>query len=176
MVLPGATLALLLAAHPGEPDVRAELEACAERIEELKARRRDGEAVGRELERLLVRAQELAAELDRAAAALPPVPHVPSPEELRERADAARDEADRLAAEIALLDVKIDDLRRILRVETDGAMAQAVLGRRPRSSRAEARLEELLAERADLSRRRAAAMAGAERLEAEAARAEAEER
>jgi len=174
VLIEGVTLALLIAANPGEADTRAELETCAQRIEELKARRRDGQAVGRELERLLVRAQELAAELDRAADALPPPPRMPSPEELRERADAARDEADGLSAEIALLDVKIGDLRRILRSESGGTMAQAVLGGRSGSPQGESRLEELLAARAQLSRRRAMAEERAARLEAEAARAEAD--
>jgi len=181
MLLEGATLALLIAASPGEagpgtgPDVRAELEACAERIEELKARRRQGEAIGRELERLLVRAQELAAQLDQAAAELPTVPRAPSPEELRERADAARDEADRLSGEIVLLDVKIGDLRRILRSEEGGPMAHAALGGQSNvSPRGAARLRELLWTRAALAERRAIAEAGAARLEREASGAEAD--
>lgn len=176
MILEGVALSLALAASPAEVsragEARAELEACAERIEELKARRREGDAVGRELERLLVRAQELAAELDRAASELPPPPGAPSPEELRERADALRDEADRLASEVAHLDVKIGDLRRSLR--SGGPTDPVALGSRLGAPRAEARLAELAAQRDELSRRREAAEGAAARLEAEAEAADAE--
>lgn len=174
MVLEGVTLAMLIAANPGEPETRAELEACAGRIEELKARRRAGEPVGGELERLLVRAQELAARIDGASAPLPPPAPAPSPEELRERADAARDEADRLSSELALLDVKIGDLRRILRSESNGVMPQAALGRRSGSTEEERRLEQLQSTRAALSRQRERVLQTAARLEAEAARVEAD--
>jgi hypothetical protein len=169
-MLPGLTLALLLAAPPETGDARAELDACAERIEELKARRRAGEAAGRELERLLVRAQELALELARTRAELPTSPATPSPEELRERADAARDEVDRLSAEIALLDVKIGDARV---VASDATVSRAVLGGRAAPSIDERRLRELQLQRAWLAQRRAAAEGAAARLEAEARAVEA---
>jgi hypothetical protein len=199
-MLHGLTLALLLAGS-GDPDpggvraehdaraesdarteletraalaARAELEACAERIEELKARRRAGEATGRELERLLVRAQQLAVELERTRAELPAAKPAPSPEELLERADAARDEADRLAAEIAELDVKIADAQRFARAESDATVARAALGGAPRSTAAAARLGELVVERAVLAGRRAAAEATAARYETEAHAAEAD--
>ena len=70
-MLHGLTLALWLACGAdGDPaDARRELDACAARIEELKARRRAGELARRELERLLVRAQELATRALTVAAA-----------------------------------------------------------------------------------------------------------
>ncbi len=168
-MIPAVCLALALAGPPESGDARAELDACAARIEELKARRRAGLEAERELERLLVRAQELAIELERTRAALPEaVPPSPSPEELRERADAARDEADRLSAEIAELDVKLGDARR----NTDSAMAGAALGVAPASPAVLARLRELQVRRHVLAQRRAAAEQAAARLEAEARAAE----
>jgi DNA repair exonuclease SbcCD ATPase subunit len=168
-------LALLLAANPGPSDfaqAHAELERCAERIEELKAR----QELGRELDRLLRRAQELAAQLERSAEQDPSLgaaaPLGPTPEELRERADAARDEADRLAAEIAALDVRIQDARRI-RGDPDAAVGTAALGEVP--GRGNDRLRALLAERVALARRRAAAEAEAAQLEADALAAEGDE-
>lgn len=172
----GLTLVLLLAAGPDveSPAARRELDRCAERIEELKARRYEGELARRELERLLVRAQELAAELERSRQALPAAPATPpSPEELRERADAARDEADRLAAEIAELDVKLGDARRLARAESDGAVARAVLGTPATSAQAE-RVHVLETRRAALAQRRARAELAAARYEAEARAAEAD--
>jgi hypothetical protein len=173
-VVPALCLSLLLAGPSDAADARAELDACATRIEELKARRRAGQAAERELERLLVRAQELALELERTRADLPPVLARPSPEELRERADAARDEADRLAAEIAELDVRLGDARRIARAESDPTMARAVLGTAPASSAPAAHVRELLVRRAVLAERRAEAEQAAARLEADARAAEAD--
>jgi len=175
-MLGGLTLALLLTAPPEPGDARAELDACAERIEELKARRRAGELAERELERLLVRAQELAHELERTRAELPASPPpTPSAEELRERADAARDEADRLSGEIALLDVRIGDARRIAAADSDPAVARAVLGTPVPAQGGAARLRELQLQRALLARRRAAAEDAAARLEAEARAADTDE-
>jgi DNA repair exonuclease SbcCD ATPase subunit len=172
-VFQGFTVVMLLAcgADPDAPDARKELDSCAERIEELKAQRRAGELARRELERLLVRAQELAAELERTRQAMPAAPTAPSPEELRERADAARDEADRLAAAIAELDVKLGDARRLARAESDGTVARAVLGGPAASPTAE-RVRALAAQRAALTERRAQAETAAERYEAEARAAE----
>ena len=142
---------------------RAELDACAERIELLKGQ----QAAGRELLRLLRRAQELAAELDRAAADLPPPPlGAPPPDELRERADAARDEADRLAAEIVAVDIRIQDARRS-RGEPGGAVARAALGAGAEAA-GDHRVRALMAERSVLSARRARAESEAARLDAEA--------
>ncbi len=171
-MLPAVCLALVLAGPPDADaaDARAELDACAARIEELKARRRAGQEAERELERLLVRAQELALELQRTRDALPPAVAPPSAEELRERVDAARDEADRLSAEIAELDVKLGDQRR----NVDPTMAGVALGNAPMSQPAPARLRELQLQRAWLAQRRAAAEAAAARLEAEAKAAEAD--
>jgi DNA repair exonuclease SbcCD ATPase subunit len=174
-VLHAFTIVTLLAfgADGDVPSARRELDACARRIEELKAQRRASELQRRELERLLVRAQELAAELERTRQALPPGPSAPSPEELRERADAARDEADRLAAEIGELDVRLGDARRLLRAESDATVARAMSGGPPGSSQL-ARVRELEARRAALAARRAQAEAAAARYEAEARSAEAD--
>lgn len=166
---------LLAGGADTEPsDARKELDVCAERIEELKARRRAGELDRRELERLLVRAQELASELEHQRHALPAEPAAPSPEELRERADAARDEADRLAAEIAELDVKLGDARRLARAESDGTVARAVLGTPPATSQQAERVRELAAQRAELVQKRALAEEAAARYDEEAKAAEAD--
>jgi hypothetical protein len=174
-VLSGITLALLLAGGPDSDsgEARKELDVCAEQIERLKAQRRAGELARRELERLLVRAQELAAELERTRRQQLPLgpPPDPSPEELREIADAARDEADRLAAEIAELDVKLGDVRRAAAPE-QGAVSNAVLGGASASPAAAERLRELTDRRAALARRRALAEGAAARYEAEARAAE----
>jgi hypothetical protein len=165
-VLAGPTLLLLLAASdPADATptrLREELDACAERIEDLKSRRERGA----ELDRLLRRAQDLAAELERAAADAPVGAEAPAPEELHERADAARDEADRLAAEIAALDVRIQDSRRG-RGEVGPGVERAALGTAA-GPPADDRVRALLAERAELSARRARAEAEAARLDAEA--------
>src|SRR5512133_2999538 len=115
-----AALALLLAADPGIDPERAELDRVASRIERLKTRQLAGEDVAQELERLLVRAQELAQriEQERRRAGVPPgAAPGPSPEELRERADALRDESDRVAAQLRDLDARIEVVRRERRVE-----------------------------------------------------------
>src|SRR5574341_41553 len=108
-------LALLLAADPAADPARAELEQVAARIERLKGRKLAGEDVTPELERLLVRAQDLVQRIERAQRA-EKVPASaepgPSPEELRERADALRDERDRVVAELRELDARIVAVRR----------------------------------------------------------------
>lgn len=108
-------LVLLAVLGTGSPETRAahvELDQVATRIEQLKARHALGEDVGRELHRLLVRAQELSHVIERASAPVArPLVLSPSPQELRERADAGRDEADRIAAAIADLDARLDALR-----------------------------------------------------------------
>jgi hypothetical protein len=176
-MIPALCLALLLAGPPGageDLDARAELDACAARIEELKAQRRAGQAVERELDRLLVRAQDLAIELERTRAELPApaAQPQPSPEELRERADAARDEADRLSTAIAELDVKLGDARR----KWDATTAHAAFGVVPAAPAPieHHRLLELQLRRAHLALRRAAAQAAAAKLEADAKAAEAD--
>lgn len=169
-MLAAPTLLLLLAAtelaDEDEPSAaqRAELEQCAERIEALKLR----QEAGRELDRLLRRAQELASELERTAAELPPAPAAPWPEELRERADAARDEADRLAAEIAALDIRIQDARRA-RGEPVAPVTRAALGGAAQGGDP---ARALVAARAALAERRMRAEAEASRLEREAQAAE----
>jgi hypothetical protein len=167
------TLLLVLSANDRPavvPSVRAELEVCAARIEELKIRHERGP----ELDRLLRRAQQLAAELERSAAEDPaPADQAgPPPEELRERADAARDEADRLAGEIAALDVRIQDARRS-RGEAGPGFERAVLGTGALPAPAD-RVRTLIAARAVLSERRQRAEAEAARLDAAARDAERE--
>jgi hypothetical protein len=113
-------LALLLAAEPLADPARAELDRFAVRIERLKGRQLAGEDVTPELERLLVRAQELAQRIERerrAEAVGPAAAPGPTPEELRERADALRDERDRIAGQLRELDARIDAVRRERRVE-----------------------------------------------------------
>jgi hypothetical protein len=115
-----AALALLLAADPVVDPTRAELDQVASRIERLKGRRLAGEDVTQELERLLAHAQELAQRIERARRGVA-VPsrgdHGLPPEELRERADALRDESDRIAIRLRELDARIDVVRRERRVE-----------------------------------------------------------
>ena len=115
-----AVLALLIAAEPAVDPARAELDRVAARIEQLKTRKLAGEDVTLELERLLVRAQDLVQQIERARRLekTPPAAEPgPPPEELRERADALRDERDRLAMEIRDLDARIEAVRRERRVE-----------------------------------------------------------
>jgi len=170
-VVVGSALLLLLAAS--EPSssaaprsARAELEECAARIEELKARHSDGV----ELERLLRRAQALAAEIERTSTYQSPDEAAPSPDELRERADAARDEADRLSSEIALLDVRIEDSRR---AEPDDSVQRAIVSSIP-VIHGNSKVRALLWERADLVARRARALTEAARLDEQARDAERE--
>jgi hypothetical protein len=114
-----AVLATLPAASPGPADAaRAELESVAQRIAALKERRLAGEPVDEELTRLLVRSQELAAAVERSS---PPARSGGTtglpPEELRERADAARDEADRVVAQIEEIERTLEDVDRERRRE-----------------------------------------------------------
>src|SRR5512138_1061902 len=113
-------LALLLAAEPVVDPARAELDVVAARIERLKARKLAGQDVTLELERLLVRAQDLVEQIERTRrldGTPTPVEAGPTPEELRERADALRDEADRSAIDLRELDARIVAVRRERRVE-----------------------------------------------------------
>ena len=170
----GPCLLLLLAASDPAPasargsaeaalyGAREELDACAARIEQLKAR----DQRGAELNRLLRRAQELAAILEDAPPEPPLRAETPSGDELRERADAARDEADRLAAEIGAIDVRIEDARRG-QGEPGAGVARAALGT-PTIATPGARIRALLGERAALSERRARAQEEADQLDAEA--------
>ncbi|HVO17876.1 MAG TPA: hypothetical protein VMU15_01385 [Anaeromyxobacter sp.] len=110
-------LAALLASGPS-PDagaLRHELYDLAARIEALKERRLAGEDVEGELEPLLVRSQELAVELERLRPGASAPPAGGSPEEsaheradeLVERVNLLRDEADRLRRRCAVLDARI---------------------------------------------------------------------
>jgi septal ring factor EnvC (AmiA/AmiB activator) len=115
-----AALALLLAADPVVDPERAELDRVAVRIERLKERQRSGDEVGAELERMLLRAEELAQRIERRRRGETPrgAPQVgPDPQELRERADALRDERDRVAVRMKDLDEQIAAVRRERRVE-----------------------------------------------------------
>jgi len=162
-------LLLLTSNDPASDEVsaRAELEVCAARIEELKARHE----FGAELHRLLRRSQELASQLENISAEAGPrdeVEATPTAEELRERADAARDEVDRLAADIAALDVRIADARR---GQADGVMGVASAALGPAAVHPLGpgdRVRRLLAERTALSERRRRAEGEAARLEAAA--------
>jgi hypothetical protein len=177
---------LLLALGAPSPEVQAahaELDAVATRIEQLKARHAAGDDVGPELHRLLVRAQELSYVIERASTREPgPLVLAPSPEELRERADAGRDEADRLAAVIAALDARIAGIRRAAPAPSPPARARADeatfvgLGgsHRPAAEPpASAQLRALVAHRAMLAERLVAVQKEIGRLEAEARRLEA---
>jgi prefoldin subunit 5 len=116
---PAASAPAPAAAPPADP-ARAELDRVAARIERLKARQLAGEDVSAELERLLVRAQELAQRLERRRRGEGPAvvpPPGPTPEELREQADAMRDERDRLASQLKELDGRIEEARKERRVE-----------------------------------------------------------
>jgi hypothetical protein len=168
MLLYGLALALALRADPGPVDrTRAELDALAVRIESLKSRRLAGGEAGRELDRLLVRAQELAAQLERAEAPRAQAAAAPAADELRERADALHDDADRLAAVVAALDVRISDARRAASsgggMTTGAAVASGRMG-----GEDAARIRALQDERARASARLTELRAAAAALEAEA--------
>ncbi|BDG03371.1 hypothetical protein [Anaeromyxobacter oryzae] len=188
MWITGLTLVLALGADPGLDTARAELSDVAVRIEQLKVEHLHGRDVGRELERLLVRAQELAVEIDRRTAAVPaPGAVAPSAEELRERADALHDEADRLAGALTDLDVRIAALRRatapstgrsiaavatVRRASVSGAAARSVAPPSAGPSLEETRLRQLLADRDALAARLAHVRAAAAAVEADARAAE----
>lgn len=162
------SLLLAAALGNGTPDPsRAELSRVAGRIEELKQRRLAGQDVGRELERLLVRAQELASQIERyqALAEAAPPEVVATPAELRERADALRDEADTASAELAALVIRLEALRRSS-TPAPGVASAAVS--RGRGGEDDERLRALLAERQRVADRLAALRAEAAALEAAA--------
>jgi hypothetical protein len=165
-MLEGLALALLLCAPTAELDAhRAELDRIAGRIQQLKVRQLHGDNVRRELERLLVRAQELAgvieAELHRDGAL--PLALPPSPDELRERADAARDEADRIAAALHALDIRITTAGNELRMSQIGAAMTT-----HRDVERHRCLRGLVEQRHLLAERQRAVLAEAPRLEDEA--------
>jgi DNA repair exonuclease SbcCD ATPase subunit len=171
--------ALFLAAALGSGDpalgpIRAELSDLANRIEHLKVRRIHGDDVGRDLERLLVRAQELAAEIERREAALEAAPAevVPTAAELRERADALQDEADALAAAANALDIRIENARRA--VGPGAGMARASVAEGGNVAELE-RLQALLTERSRVASQLGAVRAELAAVEAAARRAAAEE-
>ncbi|ABC84002.1 hypothetical protein [Anaeromyxobacter dehalogenans] len=133
------TLVITLGTATPALEARAELDAIATRIEQLKMRHLAGEDVGRELGRLLVRAQELAEAIDRqeGRAALPPAAAPAG--ELRERADALHDEADRVVLAIRSIDLRMGELRRALAQPSHGpAQQRAVVARGASVSRAPA--------------------------------------
>jgi hypothetical protein len=172
-MIQGLALVLLLATAPGRQDplaaTRAELDGLAARIEQLKARQLEGENVRRELERLLVRAQELAGRIEASLELDEPLPiaPVPSAEELRERADAARDEADRLATVLHVTEARMAQLRREARLGQQLGVTGVAVQPGAEPDRAHL-LRKLAADRLELSRRMHAALAEAARLDAEA--------
>ncbi len=179
----GLPLVLLLVAGNPAWDARAELNAVATRIEQLKVRHMAGEDVGRELVVLLVRAQELAAEIDRREARAPAPPPAPA-SELRERADALHDEADRITAALATLEGRIVQAHQAMTSRSAQSREAVVANRaalsplgdgtqQPPAIRAEElRLRNLLAERARLAAALSQVRARAAVLEAEARAAE----
>jgi hypothetical protein len=174
-MFPPLLLAAALCAAPADP-VRRELDGVAARIEVLKARRMAGDKVGPELERLLVRAQELASRLERQlprpAEALPAPP---GPDELRERADALKDEADRLTRALELLDAEVATARSAVPFTT--VAARPLSAARIPGSAQEAEppaVQALLDQRAQLQARIEALRAAAAALELEARALDAE--
>lgn len=117
-MLLAALAALLVATADPTAAARAELDNVARRIAVLKERRLTGHNVDEELTRLLVRSEELAAQIERHAPKQQTA-HAPgpSPEELRERADAVRDEADRVAAQVEDVDRSLEEVDRERRRE-----------------------------------------------------------
>jgi hypothetical protein len=100
-----------------QAEAEAELAKVAARIEELKAAGQGGS----ELDRLLVRSQELADLLGNLSrppegALVPPAPG-PDAQELREQADLARDQADRLAATLGEVDRQLAAAKKRKRLE-----------------------------------------------------------
>lgn len=187
----GLPLLLLLATAAPARDPRVELDAVATRIEQLKMRHLAGQDVGRELVALLIRAQELVGEIEgREARAPTPAPAAAS--ELRERADALHDQADRIAAALGTLDARIVHAHRTLsarqaqppdRIERtpDGTVVARRAALSPLGPSAppqasaleeEARLRAMLAERARLEHLLAQVRTRAAALEAEARAAE----
>jgi hypothetical protein len=122
-----ALAAALAAAAPSDP--RRELAAVAARIEALKA---EGVRGGRELEALLARWEALAREVERldgGRRAASPAPAPPDAQELRERADALRDESDRLRAALGAVEARLREATRrreragrLAAVEEEGAL------------------------------------------------------
>jgi hypothetical protein len=93
---------------------QAELAVLAPRIEQLKREAAGGRGQLGELERLLARAQALAALLERMASqpVSRPAATGPDAQELRERADALRDRADKEAAALAKVERRLEELER----------------------------------------------------------------
>jgi hypothetical protein len=191
-MLHGLPLVLLLAAGAPAWDARDELDVVATRIEQLKARHMAGQDVGRELTALLVRAQDLVAEIERREAR-PPMPAPAPASELRERADALHDEADRIAGALVALDSRIAQAHRTLSARVaqlqehpertpDGTVVARRAALSPLGSPAasspepihadEARLRGMLAERARLAHVLVQVWAQAAAVEAEARAAE----
>jgi hypothetical protein len=150
---------------------QAELSAVAVRIEQLKARYASGDGtVVPELHLLLVRAQELAHAIEATSVRPPPSDDAPTAEELRERADADRDEADRLRRAIERIDTRMIELQLGPRAP-EASLASAAPAGAPEVPAAE-RLAMLEAQRNGLLHRLAIALAEAEHLEAEARKIE----
>jgi len=174
----GLVLALVLATSTPSPErdaASAELEGVAVRIEQLKARYAAGDGdVVPELQRLLVRAQELAITIDHIdhaegqLAGRPPFSRShPTSDELRERADAARDEADRIRSALENVEARIAEIQAGGRAP-QARLASAEPGHAGNPSALASKLALLDTQRARLLRSLAATTAKADRLEAEA--------
>jgi len=150
---------------------QAELSAVAVRIEQLKARYATGDgSVVPELHQQLVRAQELAQAIEATSALPPPSGDAPTAEELRERADADRDEADRLRRAIERIETRMAELQFGPRAPEANLTSTAPA--RASEVPAMERLAMLEAQRNGLLHRLAIALAEAEHLEAEARKLE----
>lgn len=117
LALAGPGVASAAPAGDERAAAQAELSALAPRIEALKREAAAGRGGTAELERLLARAQALAVSLERGAVAPPRAPAPgPDAQELRERADALRDRADKEAAALAEVERHLADLGRRARL------------------------------------------------------------
>jgi uncharacterized coiled-coil DUF342 family protein len=187
MIANALLIAVLAVAGPDVDALRRELDAVAGRIEQLKEQRLAGEDVEDQLERLLVRSQELAEEIERAR---PEPPAVAAPaegdpgrelaDELRERAAALREQAAQLAVEAAQVDWELAQVLRSASEPRASSSPATLLSREPQamltptalqaetSTPAHPELRTLLEKREDLEARMRGLQAKASLLDAAA--------
>jgi len=185
MIVGNLLLLSILAGAPDLESLRRELDAVAERIEQLKARAQAGDSVDGELEPLLVRSQELADQIERALPEPPaPPPPAASADAARERADelrgdaaALRAQAQRLGAALAALESRIGAALRAATAAPErppasttprATLASAHRSAEGSSAAADTALGPLVAERAQLEARIESLRTEAARLEAQA--------